>query len=75
MLEVTVEYRSHRACFKIHQEREGIFTARLLSFEGEASLRPTKEITLVRGVRKWTGSIDDEALLDELGEFIDTKWQ
>lgn len=69
-----IEYKSGRACFRIRQEREGIFTASLVSVDGGHGPDLPKEITMVRSVRNWTGSVDDEILLRELGTFIDTFW-
>ncbi|HEU4903969.1 MAG TPA: hypothetical protein VFT06_14285 [Flavisolibacter sp.] len=69
-----IEYKSGRACFRIRQESEGIFTAFLVSSDGEQGADLPKEITLVRSVRNWTGSVDDEILLRELGTFIDASW-
>ena len=71
-MDVMIKYRGGRACFTIFQEGEGIYTASLLSYEGEEGNTPPEEITLIKGVRCWTGSIEDKTLLNELGEFIDS---
>ena len=71
-LEATIEYKNDRACFRINQESEGIFTAYLISFSGDDSGDLPAEITLVRSIRNWTGSTEDEVLLRELGAFIDS---
>lgn len=73
-LETIISYRSKNACYKIQSESEGIFTANLLSFDGEDNLAPPAGITLVKGIRNWTGSVEDEVLLGELGRFIDENW-
>ena len=73
-LEATIKYRSSNALFKIQKESEGIFTATLLRFNGGNTIAPPVRITLVRGIRNWTGSTDDEILLGELGKFIDNRW-
>lgn len=62
------------ACFRIHRENEGIFTAYLISFDNDDDECPPKEITMVRSIRSWTGSSEDETLLQELGAFIDKHW-
>jgi hypothetical protein len=73
-MEATISYRSSSACFRIQNESEGIFTARLLSFDGDYAAAPAQKITLVKGIRYWTGSVDDEILLNELGKFIELNW-
>jgi len=73
-LEALIQYRSSTACFRIHTEGEGIYTAYLISFNGQESQLPPDEITLLKGVRNWTGSTEDDVLLDKLGEFINTHW-
>ena len=72
-LNAKIKYKSAHAHFRIHQESAGIYTAYLISFDGEDTQSLPKEITLLKGVRSWTGSIDDEVLLKQLGAFIDTK--
>ena len=73
-MEAMFDYKNGSACFRIHRESEGIFTACLLSFTGETVASPPAEITMVRSVRNWTGSTRDETLLRELGAFIDSHW-
>jgi hypothetical protein len=73
-LEAMIAYKNGRACFRIHQESEGIFTAYLITFLGENSESPPEEITMVRSIRNWIGSTEDEILLRELGAFIDNQW-
>lgn len=72
-MEAHIFYRGGDACYRIQQEAEGIFTAHLLSYSAvDAEDLPPYCITLVRGIRYWTGSVKDEILLSELGKFIDT---
>ena len=73
-LETIINYRSCAACYRIQNESEGIFSAYLLYFDGDDSQAPPDGITLVKGIRNWTGSIEDEILLSELGKFIDANW-
>ncbi len=73
-MEAIITYRSSSARFKIQNENEGIFTANLLNFDGDYTSAPAQKITLVKGIRYWTGSVDDEILLNELGKFIDLNW-
>lgn len=73
-LETIIKYRSSAACYRIQNESEGIFSAYLLYFEGDENQAPPNGITLVKGIRNWTGSVEDETLLSELGKFIDANW-
>lgn len=73
-LETIIRYRSFAACYKIQNEAEGIFTANLMYHDGDDGHAPPEGITLVKGVRNWTGSVEDENLLSELGKFIDANW-
>lgn len=70
-MKVMIRYKSGKACFRIHEESAGIYTACLLFFNGINKEELPKEITLVKGIRNWTGSMEDDMLLSELGEFID----
>ena len=67
-LDAVVNYGDGRACFKIQKENPGIYHARLLYFEGNKKQGPPKELVLMRGIRYWTGSHENEALLNELGK-------
>lgn len=73
-LEAKVKYKSGNACFKVEKGKEGIFTANLLAYDGDYTQSPPEGIILVRGIRYWTGSVEDEILLNELGRFIDSNW-
>jgi hypothetical protein len=70
-LEVTVSYGDGKACFKIVKENPGVYHARLLYFEGSKKLSPPKEIVLIRGIRCWAGSFEDDDLLNKLGKPIE----
>jgi len=73
-LEAKIKYKTGNACFKIQKDTEGIYTASLLNYDGENALSPPEGIILVRGIRYWTGSVEDEILLTELGKLIDAHW-
>lgn len=70
-LEAIVKYGNGRAHFKIHKENPGIYYANLLHYDGAKQFSPPHKITLIRGVRQWTGSHEDETLLNELGKVIE----
>jgi hypothetical protein len=70
---VSVNFRGALAHFKIRVETSGICFATLERYDGDKYKSPPKEITLMRGVRQWTGSNDDQFLLFELGKAIDDR--
>jgi hypothetical protein len=74
-LEAAIEYKGGSACFRIHHEGKGIYTAYLLSYDGESARNTPEKITLVKGIRNWAGSVEDDVLLSELGGFIDKYWE
>ncbi len=60
-----------RARFKINRESSGVYYAQLMHFEGSKNTNLPQEIILTRGIRHWTGSINNEAILNELGKIIE----
>jgi len=72
-MEVFVKYQGARYFFKVRRENPGIYFAELIYYEGNQISTLPREITLIRGLRQWTGSIDDKVLLNELGNVIISK--
>ena len=70
-IKVKVNIGSTKGCFQVRQEGPGIYIANLVTYNGEENKRPPGKITLIRGARQWTGSIDDEVLLNALGTQIE----
>jgi hypothetical protein len=66
-------YKGGLAHYKVVRENVGIFNAYLERYDGKAANTPAQTIILVRGARHWSGSVDDQTLLDKLGEVIDRK--
>jgi hypothetical protein len=64
-------YKGALAHFKIRRENSGIYYADLFSYEGEAANAPPEKLTIIRGIRQWTGSYNDDYLLSRLGEIIE----
>lgn len=60
------------ACYSVASEGRGMFQAVLLHYKGDPNGMPPQCITLVRGLRKWTGSSDDNRVLQFLGSVIDS---
>lgn len=69
--EAAVSYGSGNALFRISRENPGIYNAVLLSFDGNNNQHVPAAITLIRGIRGWTGSENDDILINELGHFIE----
>jgi hypothetical protein len=70
-LKANVKYGNGFAGFEIRKESPGVYYASLVYFNGDGKKNPPREITLVKGVRQWTGSHDDTDLLNELGRVIE----
>ena len=64
-------YKGALAHFKIRKENSGIFYADLFRYEGEPSNAPPEKLIIIRGIRQWTGSYNDDYLLSRLGEIIE----
>lgn len=73
-MEVIVNYGKGRACFKIRKENPGIYYADLLYYDGINKQDLPEKITLIRGIRHWTGSFNDPTLLNELGKIIEESY-
>jgi len=67
----TIEHRGHEAVYSIQPERPGIYLAKLVTYHGNHQAAPPSIITMIRGPRKWSGSIRMESLLMQLGQRID----
>ena len=70
-LNANVKYGDGCARFAIRKENPGIYYAHLVYFDGDRKFSPPQKITLVRGIRQWTGSFDEPGLLNELGSVIE----
>jgi len=74
-LNANVKYGNGSACFVIRKENPGIYYAYLIYFDGDKKLAPPQNITLVRGIRQWTGSFDEPELLNDLGKVIEEAYR
>lgn len=74
-LNATVKYGGGRASFIVRKENPGIYYADLLYYDGDRKNSPPKKITLVRGIRQWTGSFNDPILLNEIGKIIEEAYE
>jgi hypothetical protein len=65
------DYKGALAHFKIRKENSGIYYADLIRYEGAPCNAPPEKIIIIRGIRQWTGSYNDDYLLSRLGEIIE----
>ena len=68
-----VQFAGNQAQYTITPENYGIYHARLQTFEGKEGPVPPLSVTLVRGVRHWVGSSDNNHFINELGNAIDQR--
>jgi hypothetical protein len=68
-----VIYKGALAHYLVTQENEGIFHAHLSRYDGRVDHFPPLKFTLIKGPSKWTGSINDDRLLKNIGNIIDNK--
>jgi len=59
------------ARFSVSPQGPGMYQAKLIRFNGMPNEAPPSRIILVRSVRQWTGSCDNEKLMNQLGQVID----
>ena len=72
-MKAVVQYLGDWAHYSITPESFGIYHARLTNYEGANGVTPPENIVLVRGVRKWVGSHEERALLNDLGRYIEDR--
>ena len=68
---VIVKHKNDILSYKIRKDRPGIYHADLDYSGGENESRPPAAITLIRGIRHWTGDYHDQFFLNRLGEVIE----
>jgi hypothetical protein len=57
-------YKGGLAHYKLVRENVGIFNAYLERYDGKSENTPARNIILVRGLKHWSGSINEQGLLD-----------
>ena len=75
-LSAVVQYAGNLAHYTITPERAGIYQARLLKYEqmdGVAGVIPPASVALLRGVRHWVGSTEEQYFVDQLGNAIEQR--
>jgi hypothetical protein len=68
---VTISYGSGEVSYEINKVAAGIYSAYLIYYDGKDNPLPPLEITLLRGVRHWTGSCENGILLNSIGLMIE----
>lgn len=59
------------ALFSVSRTGPGMYQAILTNYQGRPESIPPSRIILLRSFRNWTGSCDNEALLNGIGNEID----
>jgi len=68
-----VMYKGALAHYIVVLEHEGIYQANLARYDGRVDHFPPLKITLIKGPSRWTGSINDDYLLQCIGKIIENK--
>ena len=68
----SLPFRNALAHFTITQEEDGVYLAQLQHYGGFPEEAPPSKILLIRGIRRWIGSFDDQEVLDALGRIAVT---
>ncbi len=68
-MEVVIVYKGALAYYNIVREKDDVYTAYLKNYNGFE--QPHSTLTLVKSIRHWTGSVEDDELLFELGKAIE----
>ena len=66
-------YKGGLAHYKVTAEDLGIFNAYLERYDGKSGNTPPPRIILVRGASQWSGSVEDQELLNKIGEVVDRR--
>lgn len=70
-LSASVQFRNALAHYSLVPEAEGVFLAQLQAYEGNPKDAPPSTILLARGIRRWTGSVDNSEVLEALGQVLE----
>ncbi|MGZ8561410.1 MAG: hypothetical protein ACXWV3_07435 [Flavisolibacter sp.] len=68
-MEVVIVYKGALAYYNIVCEKDDVYSAYLKNCDGFE--KPQGTLTLVKSIRHWTGSVEDDELLFELGKAIE----
>jgi hypothetical protein len=69
MMEVVIVYKGALAFYNVIHEKDNVYSAFIIKYDGQVQLEST--LTLVKSIRHWTGSVEDDELLFELGRSIE----
>jgi hypothetical protein len=69
-LKTVIYYRNAYAHFLITREYKGVYCAELVQYDGLAEQAPPPCIILIRGERKWWGSVANDELIHLLSDAI-----
>lgn len=69
-LKTVIYYRNAYAHFVITREYKGVYCADLVNYDGPAEQAPPACVMLIRGERKWWGSVANDELIHLLSDAI-----
>ena len=72
LMDVIVRLGEALVHYTVSRETKDIYQARLVRYEGCPTEEPPRDLILVKGYRRWTGSVDRPELLNEMGQVIDS---
>jgi len=70
-LKAVVKMDEAVAHFAVSHKGPGMYHADLVRYNGNPEQAPPSRIILIRGVRQWTGSTDNDELLNKIGREIE----
>lgn len=72
-LSAIATYKGGLAHYQVVRKENDIFSAYLVRYDGKQAHQPPASLILVRGEKKWEGSLDDHSLLEQIGGVIDRR--
>jgi hypothetical protein len=72
-MRAVVQYRGEFAHYEITPDKQGIYQARLLKYEGPSGQTPPQTVLLVKSFRHWTGSFSEPYFIEALGKAIEER--
>lgn len=72
-LKAVVSYWGSLAHYAVTPDNFGVYYARLLKYEGPGGITPPESLLMVRSLRRWISSCDDEGFINDLGRAIEQR--
>lgn len=74
-VKATINYKGAPAQYSIMEDTKGIYSATLIEYKGNVNNMPSAQLIITKGVRHWIGSIDDDVLINDLGNAVEINVQ